>query len=98
MMEEAGGKGKAASESEQKSLKDKGNEFFKAGNYLKAAALYTQAIKQDPSNPTLYRYHFPRFTLPLPLPNLKMAFSPFCFSLESSVSSLSVVITSTFLM
>lgn len=37
------------------SLKDKGNEYFKAGNYLKAAALYTQAIKQDPSNPTLYR-------------------------------------------
>ncbi|KAL3828793.1 hypothetical protein ACJIZ3_017595 [Penstemon smallii] len=36
------------------SLKDQGNEFFKAGNYLKAAALYTQAIKQDPSNPTLY--------------------------------------------
>ncbi|RVX21667.1 hypothetical protein CK203_001183 [Vitis vinifera] len=48
-------KGRAASESEQVSLKDKGNEFFKAGNYLKAAALYTQAIKQDPSNPTLYR-------------------------------------------
>ncbi|KAL8048003.1 hypothetical protein ABFX02_07G035400 [Erythranthe guttata] len=42
--------GKAA----QISLKDQGNEFFKAGNYLKAAALYTQAIKQDPSNPTLY--------------------------------------------
>ncbi|KAF3456947.1 hypothetical protein FNV43_RR01601 [Rhamnella rubrinervis] len=36
------------------SLKDKGNEYFKAGNYLKAAALYTQAIKQDPNNPTLY--------------------------------------------
>lgn len=54
MMEEADGKGRAASESEQVSLKDKGNEFFKAGNYLKAAALYTQAIKQDPSNPTLY--------------------------------------------
>ncbi|CAH9068653.1 unnamed protein product [Cuscuta epithymum] len=36
------------------SLKDKGNEFFKTGNYLKAAALYTQAMKQDPSNPTLY--------------------------------------------
>ncbi|KAL3649004.1 hypothetical protein CASFOL_005407 [Castilleja foliolosa] len=36
------------------SLKDQGNEFFKAGNYLKAAALYTQAIKQDPSNHTLY--------------------------------------------
>ncbi|KAJ0035366.1 hypothetical protein Pint_24748 [Pistacia integerrima] len=41
-------------EAEETSLKDKGNEFFKAGNYLKAAALYTQAIKQDPSNPTLY--------------------------------------------
>ncbi|KAJ6431483.1 hypothetical protein OIU84_018876 [Salix udensis] len=39
---------------EEISLKDKGNEFFKAGNYLKAAALYTQAIKLDPSNPTLY--------------------------------------------
>ncbi|EPS67206.1 hypothetical protein M569_07567, partial [Genlisea aurea] len=36
------------------SLKDQGNEFFKAGNYLKAAALYTQAIKKDPSNPSLY--------------------------------------------
>lgn len=38
------------------SLKEQGNEFFKSGNYLKAAALYTQAIKQDPSNPTLYRF------------------------------------------
>lgn len=38
------------------SLKDQGNDFFKSGNYLKAAALYTQAIKQDPSNPTLYRF------------------------------------------
>ncbi|XWS08931.1 hypothetical protein CRYUN_Cryun40dG0042500 [Craigia yunnanensis] len=46
------GSGKGGSE--EMSLKDKGNEFFKAGNYLKAAALYTQAIKQDPSNPTLY--------------------------------------------
>lgn len=36
------------------SLKDQGNSFFKAGNYLKAAAIYTRAIKQDPSNPTLY--------------------------------------------
>ncbi|XP_010938344.1 uncharacterized protein [Elaeis guineensis] len=36
------------------SLKDHGNEFFKAGNYLKAAALYTQAIKLEPNNPTLY--------------------------------------------
>ncbi|CAK7327110.1 unnamed protein product [Dovyalis caffra] len=39
---------------EEISLKDKGNEYYKAGNYLKAAALYTQAIKLDPSNPTLY--------------------------------------------
>ncbi|OWM87794.1 hypothetical protein CDL15_Pgr019377 [Punica granatum] len=39
---------------EEVSLKEKGNEFFKAGNYLKAAALYTQAIKQDPNNATLY--------------------------------------------
>lgn len=38
------------------SLKEQGNEFFKAGNYLKAAALYTQAIKKDPSNATLYRF------------------------------------------
>lgn len=43
----------------EKSLKEKGNEFFKAGNYLKAAALYTQAIKLDPSNATLYRHVFP---------------------------------------
>lgn len=38
------------------SLKDQGNELFKAGNYLKAAATYTQAIKLEPNNPTLYRY------------------------------------------
>ncbi|KAF3325223.1 stress-induced-phosphoprotein 1 [Carex littledalei] len=36
------------------SLKDQGNELFKAGNYLKAAATYTQAIKLEPNNPTLY--------------------------------------------
>ncbi|KAI4317886.1 hypothetical protein L6164_025716 [Bauhinia variegata] len=45
------------------SLKDQGNEFFKAGKYLKAAALYTQAIKQDPSNPTLYRYPPVKFSI-----------------------------------
>ncbi|XP_054820557.1 LOW QUALITY PROTEIN: serine/threonine-protein phosphatase T [Prosopis cineraria] len=44
----------ASAEGEKMSLKDQGNEFFKSGKYLKAAALYTQAIKQDPSNPTLY--------------------------------------------
>jgi len=35
-------------------LKDQGNAQFKSGNYLKAAALYTQAIKLDPDNATLY--------------------------------------------
>ncbi len=38
------------------SLKDQGNEEFKKGGYLKAAALYTKAIKEDPSNHVLYRY------------------------------------------
>ncbi|KAL0414491.1 UNVERIFIED_CONTAM: Stress-induced-phosphoprotein 1 [Sesamum radiatum] len=46
--------GESGEKAAEISLKDQGNEFFKAGNYLKAAALYTQAIKQDPSNPTLY--------------------------------------------
>ncbi|KAL6008084.1 hypothetical protein ACLOJK_033590 [Asimina triloba] len=45
------------------SLKDQGNQVFKAGNYLKAAALYTQAIKKDPSNATLYRFYPLRFLL-----------------------------------
>ncbi|KAJ1692016.1 hypothetical protein LUZ63_016171 [Rhynchospora breviuscula] len=35
-------------------LKDEGNSQFKVGNYLKAAALYTQAIKLQPNNATLY--------------------------------------------
>lgn len=49
--------GESAEKAAEISLKDQGNGFFKAGNYLKAAALYTQAIKKDPSNPALYRYH-----------------------------------------
>ncbi|GLC40807.1 hypothetical protein PLESTB_000020600 [Pleodorina starrii] len=36
------------------SFKDQGNEEFKKENYLKAAALYTQAIKEDPQNAVLY--------------------------------------------
>lgn len=44
----------AGSGGSEVSLKEQGNEFFKAGNYLKAAALYTQAIKLDPQNATLY--------------------------------------------
>lgn len=43
-----------AAAQEAPSLKDQGNALFKAGNFLKAAALYTQAIKADPSNATLY--------------------------------------------
>ncbi|KMZ55963.1 Stress-induced protein 1 [Zostera marina] len=44
------------------SLKDQGNTFFKSGNYLKAAALYTQAIKLDPENSTLYSNRAAAFT------------------------------------
>ena len=40
------------------SLKDKVNEYFKTGDYLKVAALYTQAIKQGPNNSSLYRFLF----------------------------------------
>lgn len=36
------------------SLKDQGNEEFKKENYLKAAALYAQAVKEDPQNAVLY--------------------------------------------
>ena len=37
------------------SLKDEGNTEFRQGNWLKAAALYTKAIKADPANAVLYR-------------------------------------------
>ena len=37
------------------SYKDQGNEEYKKGNWLKAAALYTKGIKQDPENALLYR-------------------------------------------
>ena len=36
-------------------LKDQGNEEFKQGSWLKAAATYTKAIKEDPKNAVLYR-------------------------------------------
>lgn len=38
------------------SLKEEGNVEFKKGNYLKAAGLYTKAIREDPDNALLYRY------------------------------------------
>ena len=37
------------------SLKDQGNEVFKKGNYLKAAAIYSKAIKEDGENAVLFR-------------------------------------------
>ena len=35
-------------------FKDEGNELFKAGEYLKAAAAYTKAIKAEPKNHVFY--------------------------------------------
>lgn len=35
-------------------LKDLGNKEYKSGSYLKAAGLYTKAIKADPNNHVLY--------------------------------------------
>ena len=37
------------------SYKDQGNVEYKKGNWLKAAALYTKGIKEDPDNAVLYR-------------------------------------------
>ena len=39
------------------SYKDQGNAEYKKGNWLKAAALYTKGIKEDPENAVLYRCH-----------------------------------------
>ncbi|GMH44069.1 hypothetical protein BSKO_12003 [Bryopsis sp. KO-2023] len=35
-------------------LKEEGNNEFKQGNYLKAAAVYTKGIKIDPKNAVFY--------------------------------------------
>lgn len=37
------------------SFKDQGNQEYKLGNWLKAAGLYTKAIKEDSGNGVLYR-------------------------------------------
>jgi len=82
----AGGAGEGVSPSA--ALKDQGNEQFKSGNYLKAAALYTQAIKLDPDNATLYRFRSP--PAPLPHPCLPCGCSSYtrgrsrCFLLRGS--------------
>ena len=41
------------------SFKDQGNEEYKRGNWLKAAAMYTKGIKEDPENAVLYRWDSP---------------------------------------
>ena len=44
-----------------------GNDAFKAGDYLKAAAAYTKAIKADPANHVYYSNRsqaFRRSTMP----------------------------------
>ncbi len=40
-----------------KSHKDQGNEYYKAEQWLKAAACYTKGIKEEPENTVLYRYN-----------------------------------------
>lgn len=49
-----GASAKDKSNSTSPSLREQGNSFFKAGNYLRAAATYTHAIKEDPDNAALY--------------------------------------------
>ena len=41
------------------SYKDQGNVEYKKGNWLKAAALYTKGIKEDPENAVLSQVHKP---------------------------------------
>lgn len=37
-------------------FKKEGNQFFAAGDYVRAVAAYNKAIKADPENGVLYRY------------------------------------------
>ena len=41
-----------------KSHQEQGNEFYKAEQWLKAAACYTKGIKEEPEKVALYRYSF----------------------------------------
>lgn len=36
-------------------FKEQGNALYKEGEYLKAAAAYSKAIKEDPASAVLYR-------------------------------------------
>lgn len=49
------GRSKSTKMANAESLKEQGNEEFKKGEFLKAAATYTKAIKEDPQNAVLYR-------------------------------------------
>lgn len=51
-------------------LKEQGNTLFKEGDFLKAAAAYTKAIKQDPQSNVLYRYLLVVSFLQLPVDQL----------------------------
>lgn len=39
-----------------KSYQEQGNEFYKAEQWLKAAACYTKGLKEEPEKVALYRY------------------------------------------
>lgn len=41
-----------------KTHQEQGNEFYKAEQWLKAAACYTKGIKEEPEKVALYRYSF----------------------------------------
>jgi hypothetical protein len=45
-----------ATNSEIEAFRQEGNQFFSAGDYVKAVAAYNRAIKADPSNRLLYRW------------------------------------------
>jgi tetratricopeptide (TPR) repeat protein len=44
----------AAGSSPTSSFREQGNEEYRKGNYLKAAANYTKAIKEEPDEAALY--------------------------------------------
>lgn len=51
-----GGGGEAAAPAPTaEEYKEQGNAEYRNGRFLKAAALYTQALKLDPANAVLYR-------------------------------------------
>jgi hypothetical protein len=45
----------STSSGDEPDWKSEGNKEFKAGNYLKAGALYSKGLKADPTNAILFR-------------------------------------------